>query len=67
MVSSTWRRILSLADDRGSEPYLVCRKSSDGPRGMEGIDGLERRKIQAKGVAFMKHIPLFPYIFPPTS
>lgn len=39
---------VSVVDDRGSEPSLVYRKSSDGPRGLHGVGRLERRKIQAK-------------------
>lgn len=43
---------------------MVFRKSSDGPGWMNGVGGLERRKIQAEGMAFVKSIPLFTSVFP---
>lgn len=46
-------------DGRGSEPSLVCRKSSDGPKGLGGVGGLERRKIQAKGMVLQNAFLFF--------
>lgn len=40
---------------------MVCRQMSHGPGGMDGVGGLQRRKIQ--GMAFVKIISLFPSVF----
>ena len=46
-------------DDRGSEPSLVYRKSSDGPHGLNGVGRLERRRIQAKGTVLQNAFLFF--------